>query len=324
VSTGFLRYLVRRTAFAVLLVVLGSSGALLLTRLAPGDAAAERVLTGATRESIEQERARLGLDEPLLNQYANWLSRAARLDFGTSIAYGRPVRELVFQRAANTAQLALAALVLATLIGLPLGVISGSRRAGPLASAIRGGSLVGLSLPPLLTSLIFAFFAARSGWFPIGGMMSPGAERLDAAALLADRLWHLALPAVALALPIAAMLERLQAEAMDEALAEPYIRAELARGTPPARVIWRSALRVAVKPVAAVYGVIIGSLLSGSFAVEIVTAWPGLGRLMFDALLFRDMYLVAGCATAGAVFLAAGTLASDLVVAAADPRLREP
>ncbi len=119
------------------------------------------------------------------------------------------------------------------------------------------------------------------------------------------------------------MFERLQAQAVSETLAQPFVAATIARGVPQRRIIWRDAMRVAIRSVASVYGLVIASLLSGSFAVEMVTAWPGLGRLMLDALRARDMYLVAGCAAAGAAFLAAGTLLSDAAVAFADPRVRE-
>jgi peptide/nickel transport system permease protein len=153
-------------------------------------------------------------------------------------------------------------------------------------------------------------------------MQSAGLETAGPLGTLADRLWHLALPAVALALPIAATIERLQARAIAETLAEPYVLAAMARGVPRGRLIWRHALRPALAPVAAVSGIVIGSLLGGSFAVEIVMAWPGLGRLMYDALVARDVYLVAGCAAAGAALLAAATFVSDLALATLDPRLR--
>jgi ABC-type dipeptide/oligopeptide/nickel transport system permease component len=135
--------------------------------------------------------------------------------------------------------------------------------------------------------------------------------------------WHLVLPALALALPLAAMLERLQAQSLSEALGAPWILSARARGVPRGRLVWRHGLRVALTPVLAIYGIVIGTLFSGSFAVEIVTGWPGLGRLIFDAIGARDTYLVAGCAAAGAVFLACGTLLSDLALLAADRRIAE-
>jgi peptide/nickel transport system permease protein len=202
-------------------------------------------------------------------------------------------------------------------------VYTGSRR-GAAASALRGLSLVLLSLPSLVTSLVLVLLAARTGWLPVGGMGSAAASQAGTAAWLADLGWHLPLPALALALPIAATLERLQSQAVSEAIRQPFTLAALARGVPMRRVVWRHALRASLSPVASVYGFVLAALLSGSFIVEIVTAWPGLGRLLYDALRARDVYLVAGCAAAGSMFLAAGSLVSDLALAWADPRLRRP
>ena len=319
----FAVFLGRRLLFALLLVFVVSSGSMLLAHLAPGDYTSALNQPGVSAETVARERERLGLDRPLWEQYTAWLGRLVRFDLGTSFRYARPVTELVGEFAANTALLAVAALLLATGIGVPLGVVSGSRRAGLLSSTIRGVSVVGLSLPPLLTSILLALLAARTGWFPIGGMTSLGAADLGGIDRLVDLGWHLVLPAVALALPIAATLERLLARSMSETLDEPFILAALARGISRRRVVWRHALRVAIRPVAGVYGIIVGSLLSGSFAVEIVTSWPGLGQLMYEALISRDVHLVAGCAAIGSLFLASGNLLSDVGLAAADPRLRD-
>jgi peptide/nickel transport system permease protein len=312
-------YLGRRLLLAVLLVLTVSSAALVLSRLAPGDYVTDTLGIDARQDRMEQARARYGLDRPIAAQYRDWLWRAVRLDFGNSLLYDRPVRELIPERAANTALLAVTALVAATLIGLPLGVVTGSRHGGALPAAIRTVSLVLLSMPPLLTSLILVFVAARTGWFPIGGMRSIGSAPPGAA----DVLWHLVVPAAALGLPIAAMFERLQSQAMAEVVGQPFVLAALGRGVPLTRVIWRDALKVALRPAAALYGLVVGTLLSGSFAVEMVTAWPGLGRLMLEALRARDLYLVAGCAAAGSVFLALGTLMSDAALACIDPRATE-
>ena len=313
------RFLARRLAFAAFLVFAVSSASLVLARLAEGDYVSGTLGVEARRETTEQLRARYGLDKPIAAQYADWLRRAVRFDFGTSLLYDRPVRELVPERAVNTAILALAALALATLIGVPLGIIAGSRN-GLLSASIRSTSIVFLSLPPLLTSLLLVFMAARTGWFPIAGIRSaavpPGGKAIDL-------LHHLVVPACALALPLAAVFERLQAQAMGEVIAEPFITAALARGVGWRRIVWRDGLKPALRPVAAIYGLAIGTLLSGSFAVEVITSWPGLGNLMLQALRARDVYLVAGCAGAGALFLAVGTLVSDVALAVVDPRARE-
>jgi peptide/nickel transport system permease protein len=172
-------------------------------------------------------------------------------------------------------------------------------------------------MPPLLTSLFLIFVAARTGWMPIAGMRSPGESPTG---LTLDLLRHLIVPAGALALPLAAMFERLQAQAMAQTIGEPFVLATLARGVPRSRVVWRDALKASLRPVAAVYGLVVGTLLSGSFVVEVITAWPGLGRLMLDALRARDVFLVAGCAGAGSIFIALGSLLSDAALALVDPR----
>jgi peptide/nickel transport system permease protein len=315
------RYLARRIAFALFLIVTVSSASLVLARLAPGDFVTESLGARASRETLERERARYGLNKSIAAQYRDWIAAAVRLDFGDSMQYGRPVRDLIPERAANTAILAITALAVATAVGLPLGIISGSRRGGLLPHAIRAASLVLLSMPPLLTSLFLVFVAARTGWFPIGGMRS---AQVPAGGSLLDLLHHLVLPAAAIGLPLAAMIERLQAQAMAEVVTQPFVLAALARGVPRTRVVWRGALKAALRPVAAVYGLIVGTLLSGSFAVEVITAWPGLGTLMLGALRTRDIFLVAGCAGAGAVFLAFGTLLSDIALSVVDPRASEP
>jgi len=316
-----LSYLLRRLLFAAFLVFAVSSASMLVTRLAPGDYATGALGIGASQEARTQMRARFGLDRPFAAQYWDWLGRAVRLDFGRSFAYDRPVIDLIPERAANTALLALSALFLATIVGLPLGVLTGTYGGGALPGTVRAVSVLLLSMPPLLTSLLLVFLAARTGWFPIGGMRSIDSAVTGTGAL--DLLWHMVVPVLALAMPLTAMFERLQAQAMAEVVGQPYVLATLARGVPRARVIWRDALKAALRPAASIYGIVVGTLLSGSFAVEIITSWPGLGRLMLDALRARDVYLVAGCAAAGSAFLAAGTLLSDAALAVVDPRSTE-
>jgi peptide/nickel transport system permease protein len=310
--------MLRRAASAALLVFAVSSASLLLARLAPADDA-----FGTDPAILAAERHRLGFDRPLAAQYADWLARSARFDFGESLRFRRPVATLIRERVGNTALLGLSALAVATLIGLPLGVFTGSHHRGVLVAAARVASMALLSVPPLVTSLVLLLVAARTGWFPTGGLpnVPAGAGLLQSAALVAR---YLFLPALALALPIAAGLERLQSRSLRDALAEPCVMAAVARGVPRRRIIWRHALRLSLKPVLAIYGITIGSVLSGSFVVEIVMSWHGLGDLMYQALQARDLYLVAGCAAAGSCGLALGILLSDLALVAVDPRVEEP
>jgi len=313
------RFLVQRLFFCAVLIVIVASSALLLTRLAPGD-----LTTGlgsqATAREVSDARARFGLDRPIMVQWAAWAARAVRLDFGESFRYQQPVAPLVLQAAANSAILAGAALFVATFAGVGLGIFTGSRR-GVMPAIVRAVSVAAVSMPPLLTSLALLFLAARTGWFPVGGMSSSDAGQQG-------QQWnelaaHLPLPVLALALPIAATFERLQSAAISEQIHQPFVTAAAARGVPPARLVLRHAWPVSVKSVAAIYGVAAGSLLSGSFAVEFVTAWPGLGRLMYDALQARDLYLVAGCAAVGGAVVSLGMLLGDVLLALSDPRVRE-
>jgi peptide/nickel transport system permease protein len=314
------RYLLSRLAFALLLVFVVSSAALLLTRIAPGDYATMQGVD-LSPEQRAQLRATLGLDRSFAAQYASWLGGAVRFDFGQSILYSRPVSTLVGERALNTAVLATMALLFATAIGIPLGIYSGTTH-GVGRAIVRVISVVGVSVPPLIGSLALVFLAARTGWFPVGGMTSSAGIDMTWGQRLADLARHLPLPALALAIPMAASLERLQSEAITSALQERFVAASRARGVDRVRSILRHAWPVSLRPVLALYGVMIGTLFSGSFVVEVVTSWPGLGRLMFDALKARDLFLVAGCAATGAVFLAAGTLIADLLLAYTDPRVR--
>lgn len=314
------RYLLRRLGFAVALVFVVSSAALLLTRVAPGDFATDQGidLDAASRERLRHE---LGLDQSLAVQYVSWLGGMVRFDFGRSLLYSRPVSTIVGERALNTAVLATMALLIATVIGIPLGIYSGTTT-GPGRSIVRVMSVIGLSVPPLIGSLALVFLAARTGWVPVGGMTSAIGTDVTWAHWITDLARHLPLPALALAIPMAATLERLQSQAIASASHERFVAASLARGVDRARSILHHAWPVSLRPVLGFYGVMIGSLFSGSFVVEVVTSWPGLGRLMFDALKARDLFLVAGCAATGALFLAAGTLLADLIMAYLDPRVR--
>lgn len=311
----------RRAILALFLVWSAASTAFLVTRLAPGDAtlADDQLLTPAERAAL---RARLGLDRPLAVQYGTWLGGMLRLEFGQSSLYGRPVGHLLRERTANTAILATAALLLATLIGLPAGVYTGQRPAGRLAPLVRGASVVLLSLPPLVGALLLVLLAARTGWVPVGGMTSVDGSA-SWLAWLRDLAVHLPVPAIALALPLAATLERLQSRALEEAADEPFVGAARARGVSRRHALVRHAWPASLAPILGLYGLMIGTLFSGSFIVEMVTAWPGLGRLMVAALQSRDLYLAAGAAAAGATCLAVATWFTDMVHAWIDPRVRD-
>lgn len=302
-ASSLAAFLARRLLAAAAFVLVVSTSALVLARLAPGDATTELTLSGASAASIAQTRARLGLDEPFYAHVGRWLAGLARFDLGTTSS-GQSVTTLVSARAGNTAELAFLALALATVAGLPLGLLTGARPRGWLSAIVTPVSTAFVACPPLVGALGLLLLAVSTGW-------------------LSTRPGDVLVPALALALPIAAMLERVQSQATADALSAPDLVATAARGVPPGRLLWVHAARQSLRPVLGIYGVVIGSLLSGSLAVEVVTNWPGLGRLMYDALRGRDLFLVAGCALVGAVGLAVGNLVADVGRAVADPRVRE-
>jgi peptide/nickel transport system permease protein len=298
------RFVIRRLSLGLVFVLVVSSSALVLVRLAPGDAASHLLLTESNPEAIAAARERLGLDRSTTAQVGQWLAGLARLDLGYSSRFGRPVAGLVGERMLNTARLAGLALLLATIVGLPLGVVTGTRPGSVLSSVIGTTSVVLLSCPPIIATLGLLLFAATTGWLSV----SPG---------------RMLLPTLALALPMAAMLERLQSQAASDVARAPDLAAAAARGVTRTRLVWLHAGRQSLRPVLGVYGIVIATLFSGSIAVETITAWPGLGRLMLDALQGRDLFLVAGCALAGAGLIALGNLLADVLRAATDPRVRE-
>ena len=283
-----------------------------------GDPLAE---IGKDPKVLAAERAYYGLDRPFLAQYVSWLGRAVTLDLGESIKLRRPVATLLRERAPRTVALGVMALLIAVGLGIPLGVAGGALPDRWWARVTRGLSMLFVSIPPLVMSLALLLFAARTGWLPAGGLADTSGVSFGDALVLTLR--SLILPSLALALPIAASLERLQAGAVGDAMREPCVRAALARGVPMRRVIWNHAFRLSLKPVLAVFGIVVGSVLSGSLIVEIVMSWPGLGDLMYEALRGRDLYLAGGCAAAASVFLAFGVLLSDIGLAAVDPRVRQ-
>jgi peptide/nickel transport system permease protein len=299
---SFGTFLLKRLLSAVLFVVLVSGSAFSLTHFAPGDATTDSKFSGESAESIVMRRHRLGLDRPLYAQFGAWIEGLFRFDLGTSSKYDLAVGGLLIERAGPTAKLAGTALALATLIGLPLGLLTGSRPRSVLAFLVTPISVALVSCPPIVGALALSLFAVETGWLSVAPE-------------------HLAVPALALGLPLAAMLERLQSQAASEAIGAPDLLAGAARGLPASRLLWVHAFRQSLRPVLGIYGLMIGGLFSGSLAVEVVTGWPGLGRLMFDALRARDLFLVAGCALAGAGFLAAGNLAADIARALIDPRV---
>jgi len=277
--------------------------------LLPGDPVEIMLGEWAAPADVAGLRRELGLDRPLAAQYVRFLAHAARGDLGHSIAFRAPVGRVIAARYPATLELAAAALVLALAFAVPLGVLAAVRRGSALDRSARLASLVGVCLPSFwLGPLLMLWFSIRLGWLPVSGR---------------GGLAHLALPAVTLALGMAGILVRLTRASLLAALGEDYVRTARAKGAPRWRAVGVHALRNALVPVVTVLGLQAGALLAGAVITETVFSWPGIGRLLVQAIQARDYPLVQGCVLAiGLSYVAVNTVA-DVLAGVIDPRLGE-
>lgn len=279
-----------------------------LIHLVPGDPAQSMLGESAAPADVNELRARLGLDRPVVTQYVEYLTRAIRGDLGTSFRYGTSVTREIGARLSRTAELACAAMAVAILLAVPLGTIAAVFRGRAIDQAAMTLSLVGVSLPNFwLGPLLAMVFAVGLGWLPVSG---------------AGSLAHLVLPAITLGAALAAVLARLTRTSVIEELQELYVVAAQARGVSWLRTVVRHALRNSLVPVVTVIGLQFGAVLTGTIITETIFAWPGLGRLLIQAIGFRDYPLVQGCILFIAVTYVGMNLLVDLAYGWLDPRIR--
>lgn len=289
-----------------------------LIGLMPGDPielmiTADPNITGA---DLARLRALYGLDQPLGERYLNWLGAALGGEFGYSRLYSRPVFEVVWPRLGNTALLMSLTFALSIAIALPLGMWAALRQHGLIDNAINLFCFAGISVPPFwLALLLIMLFAVTLGWLPAGGIGTPG----DGGFL--DRLRHLALPVLTLTLASVGSYARFVRAAMIETLRGDYIRTARAKGCPPRRVVTGHALRNAMIPVLTVLGLSFGNLFSGALITETMFAWPGMGRMIYDAILGNDFNLALVGLLFATLMTVLGNLLADLGYAAIDPRV---
>ncbi len=318
-----MRYLARRLVHALLLLVGVSIFSFALLQFAPGDYFSTLSLNPQiSSRTVANLRAEYGLDQPLPVRYAAWLRSILKGDFGASFAYNSPVGPLLAVRARNTILLTGTAVLLSWLLALPLGIWSAARRgtwgdrlAGFLTSTL-------LTIPDLVLFLLLLLLAVRTGCFPTGGMVSGNFDELSGPAKGRDVLAHLILPALGLALATLPPLLRHVRSSMMEALDAPFIRAARAHGVPESRVLLRYALPVAANPLISLFGFSVAGMLSASLLAEVILSWPGIGPLLVESILAKDVYVVIGTVMLSAVFLVAGNLLADLMLFATDPRVR--
>ncbi len=301
-------YLLRRLVLTVPVLLGVATLVFALIHLVPGDPAEAMLGESAPPADLADLRAKLGLDEPLLVQYGRFLEGLVRGDLGTSFRYNTPVTAEIGLRLGRTAQLALVAMAVAIVIALPLGIVGALYRGRAIDQAAMAVSLAGIAMPNFwLGPLLAIVFAVELGWLPVSGTGS----------------WrHLVLPALTLGAALAAIVARMTRASLVEELNELYVLAARARGVSRGRAVLRHALRNSLIPVVTIVGLQLGAVLTGTIITETIFSWPGVGRLLIQAINFRDYPLVQGCILFIAVTYVAMNLLVDVAYAWLDPRIR--
>jgi ABC-type dipeptide/oligopeptide/nickel transport system permease component len=303
-----LRYLVRRLLLTIPVLLGVATLVFALIHLVPGDPAQSMLGEGASPEEVRQLRHALGLDRPLVEQYAAFMTGLARGDLGSSFRYGTPVTGEIRDRLFRTFQLALAAMFVAVLVAIPLGILAAVFRGTAVDHAAMTLALAGISMPNFwLGPLLAILFAVRLGWLPVAGT---------------GTLAHLVLPAVTLGAALAAILARMTRASVLEELRELYVLAARARGASRARAVLRHAFRNSLIPVVTIIGLQFGAVLTGTIITETIFAWPGVGRLLIQAINFRDYPLVQGCILFISFTYVMMNLLTDITYGFLDPRIR--
>src|SRR5882724_2974359 len=317
------RFIFKRLLHMIPLLIGVSLLTFLLMSLAPGDFyTALSQNPQISPETIARLKAQFHLGEPWYVQYFYWLKNILHGDFGYSMAYKIPATSLIFARLWNTFLLSFFALVIAWGIAIPLGISAAVKRDTWIDRGSSMIAFVGLSISEILLALLGLWFAAATGWFPVGGAQSPLHDLMPPAQQLWDYAHHLILPALVLAASdMAGIMRQMRSNLLDTLRAE-YVTAARARGLAEGWVIYKHALRNAINPLLTIFGYSLSALLSGAFIVENIMAWPGLGRLTIEAFFAKDSYLVVDCVVMATALLVVGNFIADILLAWSDPRIR--
>ena len=303
-----LRFIARRLALTIPVLVGVATLVFSLIHLIPGDPAQAMLGEAAAPADVEELRRTLGLDRPLLEQYGLFLRGVVKGDLGRSMRTREPVTDTIVARMPATFELALAAMLVAVAIAIPLGIAAAVWRGTAIDHGATTLALVGISIPNFwLGPLLALVFAVELGWLPVSG-------RGTAA--------HLLLPSISLGAALAAILARMTRATLLEELREPYVQAARARGVSWSRAVLRHAFRNSLIPVVTLLGLQFGAVLTGAVITETIFAWPGIGRLLIQSIGFRDYPLVQGCILLIAVTYVGVNLLTDLVYGVIDPRIR--
>ena len=317
------RYILKRMLQTIPLLVGISLLTFVLLQLTPGDFLNQMAENpGIAPEAIDAMRRRFGLDQPWYVQYALYLKNLVlHFDFGESFSRHQPVFTVLREGLGNTLLLAVTSAVVTWGLAVPLGIWAAVRQHSWVDRLLSLIAFVWLSIPEILSGLLLLMLAARTGWFPVGGMRSLDYDDLTTWGRFLDVSYHLVLPALVVGLiPLASRMRQMRSNLLD-VLRLDYVTTARAKGLDERVVVFKHALKNALNPMITLFGYTLGALVSGSFVAEIIFSWPGLGRITLDALLTQDQYLVMGSVLMASLVLIAGNLIADILLAIADPRI---
>ena len=317
-----LKYILKRILQTIPLLIIVSLISFFIIRLSPVDPLAElRLNPAVSQETIERETQRLGLDKPIIIQYGKWAKSFIKGDLGIT-SNGEQVSTKLKERIPNTLLLTVIVIFLTWIVGVPLGILAAIKWKTPLDRVLTVLTSVGMAIPSFFFAVLLLIFAVRSGWFPVGGLTSANFSDLGFFAQIKDVTWHLVLPVTVLFTISLAGLQRQMRANMLDVMESDYVKFARAKGISEFQVIFKHALRNAINPMITLLGFEFAGLLSGAALTEYVFQYPGLGRLILEAVLKSDINLVMASLMMGAIMLILGNLIADILLIITDPRIR--
>lgn len=331
-----MRYVVSRLVWLPIVLWAVASLTFLVLRLVPGDPMGQVANLILDPAQVERTRAAWGLDQPIWRQYLVFLGDLLRGDLGISMASGLPITRLLYEKLPPTIELAVISMLIATVIGVGVGILSATTASRAVDYSARSLAVLGMSVPWFWIAIMFIYlFAVRMRWFPVGGRIGIGVDYVTITNfMLFDQLItgnmpafisavrHITLPALAIGLTSAGFIMRMTRSSLLESMRQDYIRSAHAKGLQRRIVTYRHALRNALLPVLTILGLQFGALLGGAVITEIVFSWPGMGRMMLDGILRRDYAVVQGTVIVVAAFYVVVNFVVDISYHFLDPRLR--
>ena len=316
------KYIIKRILQTIPLLIMVSLISFFIIRLSPVDPLAELKLNpSVSPATVERERQRLGLDKPIIVQYGKWAYSFVQGDLGVT-STGEKVSQKLKERIPNTLLLTSIVILLTWLVGVPLGIIAAVNWKTPFDRILTVLTSIGMAIPSFFFAVLLLIFAVKTGWFPIGGLTSPNFADMSFIGKLWDITHHLILPVIVLFTISLAGLQRQMRANMLDVLDSDYVKFAKAKGLSEFSVIYKHALRNAINPMITLLGFEFAGLLSGAALTEYVFQYPGLGRLILEAVMKSDINLVMASLMMGAIMLVLGNLIADILLIITDPRIR--